>query len=211
MTFMLNFSIWIARLAVAAVVSFFLFSGVSLLHSAFDPGSKNGNNQAQRALAMEVVRKPPPEKKTVTQRLRQVQPHTSEDKSMTGQMAMRFSPDLSVDASGDKGAGVVLQKQELSAEIFEQGQVDEPASAEYAPAIPYPTRAADQGLKGEVEILFVVTHQGKVTDVQVVRSPSPLFDADVKRGVAAWRFKPAKNKGIPVNQRFRQVIEFNLD
>jgi outer membrane biosynthesis protein TonB len=46
--------------------------------------------------------------------------------------------------------------------------------------------------------------------VQVVSSPSPLFSKAVQRGVLEWRFKPAKKKGIPVNQRYRRVIEFIL-
>ena len=202
--------IWLARLAAAIVISFLLFTAVSMLHAAFEPAAKNAQ-QARRISAMEIIRKPPEEKKVVTQRIRQLQQPTNEGKSMQGQMAMRFTPDLSVDASAQGGAGVALQKQELSAEVFEQGQVDEPAQPDYTPGIPYPERAADLGIKGEVEVQFVVTHQGKVTDVQVTKTPSPLFVEDVKRGVSQWRFKPAKNKGIPVNQRCRKVIQFNLD
>ncbi|HUI93778.1 MAG TPA: energy transducer TonB [Chitinivibrionales bacterium] len=202
--------LWIGRLALAVVVSFLLFTGVSLLHAAVGLGSKSDKQQALRISATDIVRKPPEEKKLVQQRIRQVQTPTNQGRSLENQMTMRFAPDLDVDNSGE-GAGVALQKQELSAEVFEQGQVDQDASPDYTPPIPYPNRAAEQGIKGTVEVEFVVTHEGKITDVQVTKSSSSLFTEAVKRGVAQWRFKPAKNKGIPVNQRFRQVIHFNLD
>jgi protein TonB len=104
-----------------------------------------------------------------------------------------------------------MQKEDLNAVVFEQGQVDQDASPSYTPVIAYPERAAEQGLKGTVEVEFVVTHQGKISNIVITKSPSPLFSSAVKNGVATWRFKPAKNKGIPVNQRFRKAIDFNLN
>jgi len=58
-----------------------------------------------------------------------------------------------------------------------------------------------------VVVEFVVNHEGKTTNIQVVKTPSPIFTNEVKRAIASWRFKPARNKGIPVNVRYRQVIE----
>jgi TonB family protein len=203
--------IWTGRLALAVVVSFLLFTGVSLLHAAVGLGSKADSRQASRISAIDIVSKPPEEKKITQLRIRQVQAPMNRGRSLDNQMNMRFSPDLAVDASGEGGAGVALQKQELSAEVFEQGQVDQDAFPESAPQIPYPERAAEQGIRGAVEVEFVVTYQGKITNIQVTKSPSSLFTEAVKRGVAQWRFKPARNKGIPVNQRFRQIIRFNLD
>ena len=203
-------SVWLLRLALAIVVSFLLFTGVSLLHSAVGLGSKSNTQQARRISALDIVQKPPEEKKTAPQRIRQVQSPANKGRSLENQMNMRFSPDLTVDASAQGGEGVALQKQELSAEVFEQGQVDQDASPEYTPLIPYPDRAVELGLKGAVEVEFVVTYQGKTTNILITKSPSHLFTEEVKRGVALWRFKPAKNKGIPVNQRFRRTIEFNL-
>ena len=139
-----------------------------------------------------------------------MQTPSARGRSGQGHYDMRFSPDLSMDAPAGGGAEVTLQQQELTAEIFDQGQVDEQAIPEYTPQIPYPERAIELGIAGKVEVVFVVTHQGKVGDIQVVSTPSPLFSSAVMRGVAQWRFKPAKKKGIPVNQRYRRVIEFIL-
>src|SRR5271157_2692579 len=158
--------LWIGRLALAVVVSFFLFTGVSLLHAAVGLGSKADKQQALRITAMDIVRKPPEEKKLVQQRIRQVQTPMNQGRFLENQMNMRFTPDLTVDASGEGGAGVALQKQELSAEVFEQGQVDQDASPDYTPPIPYPDRAAEQGIKGAVEVEFVVTHEGKITGIE---------------------------------------------
>jgi protein TonB len=202
---------WFIRLAAAVVLSFFLFTAVSLLHAAFGHGNKNGKiPQARRIEAAELIRKPPEEKKVAALRVRQMQAPAAQGRASQGQFDMRFAPDLSVDAAATGGAGVALQKQELAAEIFDEGQVDEQAIPEFTPPIPYPERAVEQGISGQVEVVFVITYQGKVSDIQVVRTPSPLFVNDVRRGVAAWRYKPAKKKGIPVNQRYRRVIEFNL-
>ncbi len=200
--------LWIGRLALAVAVSFLLFTGVSLLHAAVGLGSKSDMQQPHRISVLDIIQKSPEEKKTAPQRIRQVQSPANKGRSLDNQMNMRFAPDLSVDASAE--GGVALQKQDLSAEIFEQGQVDQDAFPEYAPPIAYPEGAVEIGLKGSVEVEFVVTYQGKIANIIITKSPSHLFSEEVRRGVALWRFKPAKNKGIPVNQRFRQTIKFSV-
>jgi TonB family protein len=204
---------WFLRLGVAVVLSFLLFSAVALLHAAFGLGSKSAKvTNARRVESTDLIKKPPEQKKQLTQRVRQMQTPKAQGRSSQGQFDMRFSPDLNVDeaAPDGDGAAISLKKQDLTAEIFEQGQVDEQAIPQHTPGVQYPQRAIEQMIQGEVEVLFVVTYQGKVTDIQIVRTPSPIFVNDVRRTVASWRFKPAKKKGIVVNQRFRKVIEFNL-
>jgi TonB family protein len=205
--------IWFVRLTLAMVLSFLLFTGVSLLHAAFGPSTKSGKTtEARRVASTDVIRKPPEQKKSMTQRVRQMQAPKTQGRSAQSQFDMRFSPDLSVGEAGPEGEGasIAIQKQELTAEIFEEGQVDEPATPVSTPPCGYPQRALEQHISGEVEVQFVVTYQGKITDIQIVRTPSPIFVSEVRRTVASWRFKPAKKKGISVNQRFRKVIEFNM-
>ena len=98
-------SAWMRRSGPAVVVSFLLFTGVSLLHAAVGLGSKSDTQQARRISAIDIVRKPPEEKKTAQQRIRQVQSPTNKGSPLENQMNMRFSPDLTVDASGEGGAG----------------------------------------------------------------------------------------------------------
>ena len=178
-------SIWVGRLVLAIVMSFLLFTGVSLLHAAVGLGSKSGMQQPRRISALDIVQKPPEEKKTAQQHIRQVQSLANKERSLENQMSMRFAPDLAIDASGEGGEGVALQKQELSAEVFEQGQVDQDASPEYTPLIPYPERAIELGLKGAVVVEFVVTYQGKTANILITKSPSHLFsDRSQARGGA---------------------------
>ena len=198
---------WLARLVVGVVVSFFLFVAVSMLHATFGLEEKADKAANARQVASTIdMKKPPPEKKTV-QRMRQVQQSTSSGKGIGSATAMRFSPDLAVDASSGSGEGVALENQELTAEVFEQGQTDEPAVPMYRTQPQYPDEAREQGLAGDVVAEFVVNHEGKTTNIQIVKSPSPILSNAVKKCIETWRFKPAKNKGIPVNVRYRQVIE----
>jgi TonB family protein len=201
--------LWLARLAGAAVLSLLLFTGVALIHGTIGIGKKKIEGQARRIVAADIIRKPPEERRSAAQqRLRSVS-RSLEGKAGEGRMATRFAPDLAVEASGAGSGGAVLQKQDLAAEVFDQGQVDEPASPTYRPPVAYPERARERGIQGTLEVLFIVNHQGAVTDLQVVRSPSQEFTNEARRTIATWRFKPAKNKGIPVNQRVRQLFEFN--
>jgi protein TonB len=167
-------------------------------------------SQARQISTTEFVKKPPPEKKIIQQRVRQVNQNTTKGKSEGSRMAMRITPDLAVDGP-DNGNGAVVTKQEVKAEVFEEGQVDEPAAAILKTPLKYPERARELGIEGALQVEFIVSHQGKVTDIQIISSPSPDITAEAKRTIATWKFKPAKNKGIPVNMRFRQAIDFKLD
>ena len=199
--------LWTARLAFGVVISFLLFTFVSILHSTFGIEEKADKAANARPVSSAVAMKKPPPEKKVAQRIRQVQQSNSEGKGSSGQMNMRFTPDLAVDAAASGGEGVGLENQELTAEVFEQGQTDEAAVALYLAPVQYPDAAREQNLQGDVVVEFVVNHEGKTTNIQVVKTPSPIFTNEVKRAIASWRFKPARNKGIPVNVRYRQVIE----
>jgi protein TonB len=104
-----------------------------------------------------------------------------------------------------------MEQQELAAVIFEEGETDEPAVPLYQPAIPYPDRARDLEIEGILEVTFTIDPRGKVTSIEVVRSPHITITNAARKIIATWRFKPAKNKGVPVHMRVRQVIEFTLE
>ena len=125
--------------------------------------------------------------------------------------AMRFTPDLSAESGPDNGNGVALGAQDLGAEVFDEGQTNEAAVAVYAPAAPFPDRARELNIEGVVKAIFVVNYLGKVTVVDIVKSPDQLFSREVKKTLLQWRFKPAKNKGVPVNMRFSKEFEFKLE
>ena len=128
-----------------------------------------------------------------------------------GQSTMRFVPDLGAESGSDNAGGAVLGTQDLGAEVFDEGRTDDPAVPVYSPAVPFPDRAREMNIEGTVTAVFVVNYLGKVTTVDVAKSPDQSFTREVKKVLATWRFKPAKNKGVPVNMRFSKEIEFKLE
>lgn len=78
-------------------------------------------------------------------------------------------------------------------------------------AIQYPEVAIDNGIQGRVMISFVVEKNGKPTDVKVLRGIDPSLDKEAVRvvsGMPAW--KPGKQGGKPVRQRFTLPVTFRL-
>jgi TonB family protein len=149
----------------------------------------------------------PEEKKEVRQeeRIREV---ANPDRARTASpVQFRFTPDLSVEGSG----GVAMAREELAAVVFEEGETDEPAVPLYQPAIPYPDRARDLEIEGTLEVILIIDTRGRVSSIDVVRSPHVSITNAARKVIATWRFKPARNKGVPVRMRVRQVIEFKLE
>ncbi|MBN1306519.1 MAG: energy transducer TonB, partial [Chitinispirillaceae bacterium] len=75
----------------------------------------------------------------------------------------------------------------------------------------YPDRARELEIEGTLEVIIIIDTQGKVASVEVVRSPHSSITAAARKIIETWRFKPARNKGVPVRMRVRQVIEFTLE
>lgn len=71
----------------------------------------------------------------------------------------------------------------------------------------YPYKAFKENLTGQVTVAFTVTQEGKVTDVEVVKStPAEVFDNEAVKAMEQWTFEPIKKE-----TRARQVIAFELD
>jgi TonB family protein len=159
-----------------------------------------------------LIKEKPREEKQIQQRIRQVTTQqSSTDRAGSGKMDMRFTPDLSADAGPGAGEGVELQSKELSAEVFEEGQVDEPPQEDKLPPLEFPTRAREMGLSGTVKVRFVITYQGKAAGIEVLSSPSPVFTNEVRRVLGLARYKPGKNKGVPVSVKVTKSFEFTLE
>lgn len=61
----------------------------------------------------------------------------------------------------------------------------------------YP-QAQQEGIEGKFKARIIVGANGEVTDVEVVTSLEPGFDAAIKAALMRWRFKPAMQCGRPV-------------
>jgi periplasmic protein TonB len=201
----------IGRLAAACIISFLFFVGISLLHAMIDFGhNKDNKSQINQQVLMEVVRKPPEERKKAMPQVRQVKQPSSENKSLGNQVAMKLIPDLGVDGGGNGGDAAVVQSQDLQAEVFEEGETDErPIPMEMTP-VAYPLEARERGIEGTLVVFFIIGHDGKVKSIDVQKSPSPIITREAKRTIQSWKFKPGKKKGIPVNVRAKKEVTFEL-
>jgi TonB family protein len=77
--------------------------------------------------------------------------------------------------------------------------------------IRYPEEAVAAKISGLVEVAFVVSSTGKVTDVRVKRSVSPLLDNEAVRVIKSMPdWKPGKQHGKPVAVSFVVPVEFSM-
>jgi TonB family protein len=195
--------------ALAAVINFLLFIIVPALEDAL--GRRHLLRPAATAaneIPIEVVQPKKPEQEERLQRIRTVGDDRSRKALAAEGMSMRFSPDLGVAGAG---TGVGMAQQELAAVIFEEGETDEDVVPVHVPPIEYPERARELGIEGVLLLELVIGRDGKVESVEILKSPHPSIAAQARKAVGQWRFKPAKNKGIPVRVRAVKEILFQLE
>jgi len=78
--------------------------------------------------------------------------------------------------------------------------------------IHYPDSAKKVGIEGKVIAGFVVDKDGRITDVQVLRSLDPACDAEVVRLVKNMpRWSPGKRGDKPVRVRMTLPVSFKPD
>lgn len=195
----------------AAGITYLLFILIPVLHSLFGFDLGQRPNLKQRpVVVMEHIAAQRKQEKPKEQRIRAVNaPSGKGARGGSNQMAMRFTPDLSIDA-GPSGSGVAVQQQELAPEIYEEGETDQDVIPMQT-TLPYPERARELGIEGTLEMLLVIGVNGRVESVEVVKSPHPSISEAARSAVKQWRFKPAQKNGVPVRQRVRLPIELKLD
>ena len=77
--------------------------------------------------------------------------------------------------------------------------------------IKYPAEAKDNGIQGKVILKFIVTSEGNVENVYVVRGVDPLLDNEAVRVMNLCpKWEPGKMKGKPVNIYYSVPISFSL-
>jgi protein TonB len=75
--------------------------------------------------------------------------------------------------------------------------------------VTYPQMEHDNHIEGKVLLRFVITEDGSVGEVQVVRGVSPGLDKEALRVVKKLpRFKPGMNQGKPVKVYYNLPIFF---
>ena len=76
----------------------------------------------------------------------------------------------------------------------------------------YPHEALLSRTEGWVDVEFTIAADGTVKDAVVVGAqPDRVFERDALRAIARWKFQPLTVRGVAVERRARQIIEFTLD
>ena len=71
----------------------------------------------------------------------------------------------------------------------------------------YPMVAKAAGISGSVELQFTITAEGKVRDVSAMGGNPVLIRAAVE-AVNAWRYRPARLGGVPVESQSTAIFNF---
>ncbi len=74
----------------------------------------------------------------------------------------------------------------------------------------YTEQARRAGLEGEVLLEMIVTTEGTVTDVRVIRPLGAGLDERAVAAVRQWQFSPARRRGTPVAVLVEVAVEFRL-
>jgi TonB family protein len=82
----------------------------------------------------------------------------------------------------------------------------------YSPTPTYPASALRQGLTGRVVLRVHVDADGAVVSAGVLRSSGhPILDDAALAGVRQWRFQPARQLGVAIEQKIAVPITFRID
>jgi periplasmic protein TonB len=77
--------------------------------------------------------------------------------------------------------------------------------------IKYPSKAKEDGVKGQVFVRFVVEKDGSVADVNIAKGVSPALDNEAKRVVSAMpKWTAGKQNSKPVAVQYTLPIRFEL-
>lgn len=83
--------------------------------------------------------------------------------------------------------------------------------ADLAANLEYPVIAIESELQGKVVLQFVVTRQGKIGEVKVLKGLSRECDAAAIKAVRKLRiFTPARHKGSVVSVKYTLPVTFRL-
>ncbi|SFD77877.1 M56 family metallopeptidase [Thermophagus xiamenensis] len=76
----------------------------------------------------------------------------------------------------------------------------------------YPPKAKEAGIEGRVYVNFIISPNGKPTNIEVARSVHPLLDEEAKRVIASMPdWKPGKQRGKNVAVNYTLPVNFALN
>jgi len=112
--------------------------------------------------------------------------------------------------------GVVVLAQEppdkRSEVVYEVGLGSDvmPPKPVYHPNPEYVDKARREKINGVVVLAMIVTAEGKVRDVKVIKGLDPGLDKQAIAAVRSWKFEPATKAGKPVAVHLKTEVDFRL-
>ena len=70
----------------------------------------------------------------------------------------------------------------------------------------YQTRDADSGM---VELVFMVDKSGIPVNIEIVRSPMPIFEHQASLAISKYKYQPATLNSKPIKSRRSARVEFD--
>ena len=95
--------------------------------------------------------------------------------------------------------------------LFDASQLDGKPRTRVRIAPVYPPEMRNQGLSGQVIVVFQVDRDGRVAHARAVRSTNSGFNEAAVRAVRQWRFVPGRHNGRRVAFRMQVAIGFRLN
>jgi TonB family protein len=78
--------------------------------------------------------------------------------------------------------------------------------------IKYPQPAVDNGVQGRITLRFVVSTDGSIKRVEILRGVDPLLDAEAIRVISSLpKWNPGKQNGEPASVWFSVPVTFKLE
>lgn len=118
----------------------------------------------------------------------------------------------------DPTAGISFNKAPPTPEapeipVFDVNIVDEKPELLQKYFVPpeYPEVVRKVGITGQVVLELVVDTTGVVIETKIVKSLHEMLDESAVKAARKWRFKPGKQRGIPVRVRVVQPLNFRIE
>ena len=111
------------------------------------------------------------------------------------------------------GFAIAQDRPDKSSEVVYEvglGSGITPPKPIYHPDPKYVDKARREKINGVVVVEMIVTAEGRVRDVKVIKSLDPGLDKQAAAAVRTWKFEPATKDGKPVAVHLKTEVDFRL-
>lgn len=216
---------WLAAAAAALIINLMLLSilpvvNLGTIRLPKHPPPVQAINFIRRASIQPVQPKPPDQPPETLPKPNIPDPSPRETFDLTPESLERmFRPDFQTIPLVTKTPGLTdipLADVDFSAmapgDIFDADDLDKPLIPVSRVPPFYPLQARRASIEGWVEVSFLVSEQGRVSDIRIRDAEPPgVFEESVRQTVSGWRFRPGTIMGEPVKARVITTIRFELE